>query len=223
LSGRAAGKRLRGRTHRWCHRTPASGPFITVIRAHMLCPAVSDVQALAVNIGADPRTLRRAVRQGTVRCHRPGQRRLEVTAEERRYLRHHWGLLAALRRALRTEVRVRLAVLYGSVATGNVGASSDIDILVKYDGDPLARSRLARRLEHAGGRRVHLVTLEQARLAASLFADVIEDGRVLVDRDSLLPVLKREEEEVLVAARAEENAVARRADEAVRAARRRLE
>jgi hypothetical protein len=96
-------------------------------------------------------------------------------------------------------------------------------ILVKYDGDPLARGRLARRLEHAGGRRVHLVTLEQASLAASLLADVIVDGRVLVDRDGVWPALKREEEEVLVTATAEENAVARRADEAVQAARRRLE
>jgi predicted nucleotidyltransferase len=183
---------------------------------------VTDAQALAVDIGADPRTLRRAVRQGTVRCHRPGPRRLEVTAEERRYLRHHWGVLAALRRALRTEARVRLAVLYGSAATGDVAASSDIDILVKYDGDPLARSRLARRLERAAGRRVHLVTLEQARLAASLFADVIQDGRVLVDRDSMWPALKGEEKDVLDAATAAEEAVAHRADEAVQAARRRL-
>jgi peptidoglycan/xylan/chitin deacetylase (PgdA/CDA1 family) len=97
---------------------------------------MSGLQALAEDIGADQRTLRRAVRQGTVRCRRPGPRRLDVSLEEQRYLRRHWRLLATLRRALRTERRLRLAVLYGSVATGDFTASSDIDVLVKYDGDP---------------------------------------------------------------------------------------
>jgi predicted nucleotidyltransferase len=181
-----------------------------------------ELQALAAEIGADERTLRRAVRQGTVRGHRPGPRRLEVSADEVRYLRHHWSLIATLRRALRTEGRVRLAVLYGSTATGGSGASSDIDILVNYDGDAMALGGLARRLERAGERCVHLVTLQQARRSPSLFADVIVEGRVLVDRDSLWPALRSEEADVLVAAASEEDAIARGADEAIAAARRRL-
>jgi predicted nucleotidyltransferase len=184
---------------------------------------MGELQELAAEIGADPRTLRRAVRQGTVRGRRPGPRRLEVSAEEMRYLRHHWSLIATLRRALRTEARVRLAVLYGSAATGEIGPSSDIDVLVHCDGDALARGGLARRLERAGGRRVHLVTLQHARRAPSLFADVIVEGRVLVDRDGLWPALRSEEADVLVAATAEEDAIARGADDATAAARRRLE
>jgi hypothetical protein len=39
-----------------------------------------------------------------------------VTAEEQRYILDHWPLLAQLRRALRTEPNVRLAVVYGSIA-----------------------------------------------------------------------------------------------------------
>ena len=48
-------------------------------------------------------------------------------------------LVADLRRALRTEPNVRLAVLYGSLARGDEDAGSDLDLLVSLAEDrPLA-------------------------------------------------------------------------------------
>ncbi|MEX2080610.1 MAG: hypothetical protein WEC33_03255, partial [Dehalococcoidia bacterium] len=82
------------------------------------------VQQLAAELDAEERTLRRAVSQGTLRCHRSTPRRLRLAAGEREYLRDHWSLLAELRQALRTERHLQLAVLYGSLARGDEDAGS---------------------------------------------------------------------------------------------------
>ena len=46
-----------------------------------------------------------------------------------------WSLLSALRRALRTEPNVRLAVVYGSFARGDDVSDSDLDLLVSLRED----------------------------------------------------------------------------------------
>ena len=152
---------------------------------------MTDLQQLAREIGAPERTLRRAVAEGALRCHRPGPRRLEVDPEEVSYLTDYWPLLAQLRAALRTEPRVRFAALYGSVARGEEGPGSDVDLLVALDDDrPTAASALALRLRRQIGREVDVALLDDVEQRAPLLA--IDDGRVLVDRDRCwLPLRRR--------------------------------
>jgi uncharacterized protein len=103
---------------------------------------------------------------------------------EEAYLRHHWPLLRELRAALRTEPNVRLAVLFGSQATGRGSERSDVDLLVVLNDSSAARvAELAGRLERRLGRDVQLVRLQDAERSPSLMVDVLEGGRVLVDRE----------------------------------------
>ncbi|MHB1808479.1 MAG: nucleotidyltransferase family protein [Solirubrobacteraceae bacterium] len=143
------------------------------------------IQELAADLDAQERTLRRAAAQGALRASRLGPRRLRLDDGEREYLRTHWPLLATLRGALRTEHRVRLAVLYGSFARGDEDASSDVDLLVCLaDDQPSAGSRLSARLRGVTGRHVDVSLLEQVEARAPLLLDrVLDEGRVLIDRD----------------------------------------
>lgn len=145
----------------------------------------SDLPALARDIGVPERTLRRAVQRGTVHCHRPGVRQVEMAGDERTYLRENWEIISSLTEALRTERNVRLAVLFGSVARGNAGQDSDVDVLVSLAEDrPLAGIDLALRLERVAGRLVDIARLERVDAQAPLLLDrVVDEGRVLVDRD----------------------------------------
>lgn len=146
------------------------------------------VQQLAADLDADERTLRRAVAQGTVRCRRPGPRRIKLAAGETQYLRDHWELLSGLRRALRTEREVRLAVLYGSMARGDADAGSDLDLLVALSGDedPLATVQLSQRLTEVAAREVDVARLDRIEDNAPLLLErVLDEGRVIVDRDGL--------------------------------------
>jgi predicted nucleotidyltransferase len=145
------------------------------------------LQELAVDLGAEERTLRRAAAQGTLRCRRPGPRRLLLLAGEHDYLCDHWDLLSDLRQALRTEREVRLAVLYGSLARGDGDAGSDLDLLVSLAGGGReAASELAARLGRIAGRNVDLAHLDRVEARAPLLLDrVLDEGRVLVDRDGL--------------------------------------
>jgi predicted nucleotidyltransferase len=103
---------------------------------------------------------------------------------EEAYLRAHWPLLRALRDALRTEPNVRLAILFGSQATGAATARSDVDLLVALaDGSASRVAELAGRVERRVGRTVQFVRLEDAERSPLLLADVLERGRVLVDRE----------------------------------------
>lgn len=139
------------------------------------------IQQLARDLGADERTLRRAVSQGTLRARRPGPRRLRLESGEDDYLRTHWQLLADLRRSLRVERAVRLAVLYGSLARGDEDEDSDLDLLVSLAGDAPG---LRLRLQKVTGRRVDVARLERVEVGAPLLLDrVLDEGRVLVDRD----------------------------------------
>lgn len=151
------------------------------------------IQQLAENLDADERTLRRAVAQGTVRCHRPGPRRVKLLPEEEAYLWDHWDLLSGLKRALRTERDVRLAVLYGSIARGDADAGSDLDLLVTLShDDPLATMQLALRLGDAVAREVDVARLDRIEANAPLLlARVLDEGRVIVDRDDLWSSLRQ--------------------------------
>ncbi len=95
-----------------------------------------------------------------------------------------------LRDALRTEPNVRLAVLFGSQATGTGTERSDVDLLVALVEPSASRvAELAGRLERRIGREVQLVRLQDAEPAPGLMADALERGRVLVDRDGRWPRL----------------------------------
>ncbi len=143
------------------------------------------LQELAADLDVEERTLRRAASQGTLRATRIGPRRLRLASGEREYLRVHWPLLSRLRRALRTEHGVRLAVLYGSLARGDEDADSDLDLLISFvDARPLAGVELAVRLERVNDRRVDIADLERVEARAPLLLDrVLDEGRVLVNRE----------------------------------------
>lgn len=148
----------------------------------------SDLPRLARELDIPERTLRRAVERGTVHAARPGPRTLELSDGERHYLGTHWPLVQRLTAALRTEPSLRLAVLFGSVARGEETTVSDLDVLVAWHRTDLVRTaRLRRRLGETAGRPVQLVTLTEASASGQLMADVVEDGRVLVDRDRVWP------------------------------------
>jgi predicted nucleotidyltransferase len=139
---------------------------------------------LAEQVAVSGRTLRRAAARGLIRASRPSERKLVVPPSELAYVRMHWSLLSGLLEALRKQPNVRLAVLYGSLARGQTRPESDLDLLVRLRrDDPQARADVVDALAAASGRRVQLVSLAQAEEAPLLLADVLADGRVLVDRD----------------------------------------
>lgn len=143
------------------------------------------IQELATDLEVQERTLRRAMSQGALRAGRLGPRRLWLASGEREYLRAYWPLLSALRQALRTEHRVRLAVLYGSLARGDADEGSDLDLLVSLADDRLSAGyELATRLQRVSARRVDVARLERVEAKAPLLLDrVLDEGRVLIDRD----------------------------------------
>lgn len=158
---------------------------------------------IARELGADERTLRRAVNRGTLRCRRPSPRRLALDSGEREYLRGYWRLLRDLAGALRTEPNVALAVLYGSTARGDAGRASDVDVLVRFRDDaPGAASDLAIRLERVLQRDVDVARLDRAWSSSPLLVlQALDEGRVLVDRERRWPALLAQRVEVARAAR----------------------
>ncbi|MFL5816846.1 MAG: type VII toxin-antitoxin system MntA family adenylyltransferase antitoxin [Conexibacter sp.] len=153
---------------------------------------MSALADLAHDVGVDERTLRRAVNEGTLRGTRPSPRKLDLPLSERRYVRQAWPLLATLRSALRTEPNVRFALLFGSAATGEDTADSDVDLLVSLHDASFERLvELEQRLAERVGRPVDLVLLDEAERKLSFLELALDDGRVLVDRASLWPRLRR--------------------------------
>src|SRR2546429_9672496 len=110
---------------------------------------MTGLDSLASDLGASGRTLRRAAKRGLIRVHRPSPYRVDISGEQRRYIRTHWSLLRALSASLRTEHNVRLAVLYGSAARGDDRPGSDVDLIVALAdrGRGLPLARLALKLE----------------------------------------------------------------------------
>lgn len=151
----------------------------------------SDLPEVARDIDVPERTLRRAVQRGTVRCRRPGLRQFELTADERAYLRENWKTISTVTEALRTERNVRLAVLFGSAARGQVGEDSDVDVLVALAEErPMYLSYLAARLTRALGRDVDVLSLARVRAHdPALLGAILRDGRPMVDRDGSWPAL----------------------------------
>lgn len=129
------------------------------------------------------RTLRRAVGAGLIRAQRPSARRISLADSEIAWVRAHWPVVSKLLSAFRTEPNVELAVIFGSLARGDVDERSDIDLLVELrrslpgDLDAL-RGRLAVDL----GIDVELVPLRAASDDPHLLAEILRDGRPLVDR-----------------------------------------
>jgi predicted nucleotidyltransferase len=159
------------------------------------------LREVAEEIGAHERTLRRGLSQGLLRGRRPTARTVELARGEVAYLRSHWPLLQALRRALRSERNVRLAVLIGSAARGAMREGSDVDLLVELSGaDWRARDRLRERLGRVVGKPLDLVALDVAREDPLLLDAALRDGRVLVDRDRRWPSLMTRRGEVARAA-----------------------
>jgi len=77
-------------------------------------------------------------------------------------------------------------LLFGSAARGTDTPESDIDVLVGLRDPSLERViELSAKLTGATGRRVDVVRLEDAQAEPSLLADVVSDGRVLVDRQGV--------------------------------------
>jgi predicted nucleotidyltransferase len=156
--------------------------------------ASSSLRTLAHHLDVPERTLRRAAAEGLVRGRRTSPRRYETTLREEAYLRRHWPLLRDLREALRTEPNVRLAVLFGSQATGDARDGSDVDVLVALTDPSAARlAQLVERLERRVRRNVQVVRLEDAERSPSLMADALAEGRVLVDRERRWPSLRARE------------------------------
>jgi uncharacterized protein len=155
---------------------------------------MTDLALLAREVGVHERTLRRAIAEGSLRGVRPTPRTLDISLSEREYVRRSWKLLSALRAALRTEHNVRFALLFGSVARGTAAPRSDVDVLVALRDGRLERVvELSAKLTAATGRRVDVVRLQDAQSEPSFLADVIADGRVLVDRERLWPRLRSRE------------------------------
>ncbi len=175
----------------------------------------AQLDEIAEQVQASGRTLRRAALRGTIRCTRRSPRRFEVDSSESEYVRRHWPLLGRALQVLRTQPNVRLAVLYGSVSRGDERSDSDVDLVVEFAEPSVhALSLLSGRLEEELGRPVQVVLLESVKESPTLLADVLRDGRVLVDRSGVWPRLKRREAQVRASAEAEN---ARAADELVAA------
>ncbi len=142
---------------------------------------------------------------------------------EERYLRQHWGVLSSLRQALRTEPNVRLAVLFGSTAVGEDRPDSDVDLLIEHATGNLEEVvELRRRLQERIGNPIHLVLLEDAEHSPLLLADILLEGRVIVDRGDAWRRLSRKQQTVLRQATTEEEAIHGAAWRGVAEARKRL-
>jgi predicted nucleotidyltransferase len=79
----------------------------------------------------------------------------------------------------------RQAELYGSLARGDADEGSDLDLLVSFADDRLSASyELAARLQRITARHVDVARLERVEAKAPLLLDrVLDEGRVLIDRD----------------------------------------
>lgn len=177
----------------------------------------------AESVGCSERTLRRYINHGLLRGRRIAGGQLELSSVEEAYLRGHWVLLGKLMGALRTERDVRLAVLFGSTAIGEDTPISDIDLLiVPRRAELVAQVDLRMRLRRVLGRPVDVLTLEQASEQPSLLADVLREGRVLIDRDDLWHPLQRRRDQIVAAGAREDELIMSRAHATLAAAGERL-
>ncbi len=178
---------------------------------------------LAAGIQCSERTLRRCFNDGLVRGERRARGEVRIPPGEELYLRRHWQLLSRLRGALRTERSIRLAVLFGSTAVGEERPDSDVDLLIERTGaEPIDVLRLQRRLGELIGKEVHAVLLSDAEQSPELLADVLLEGRVIVNRSDAWGLLLERRGEILDAALAESQSTHDAARRAIEEARERL-
>jgi predicted nucleotidyltransferase len=147
---------------------------------------------LAWELDVSDRTLRRAVSSELLHGVRRSANKLEISGDERAYIRSHWDLLQALVEALRTEPGVEAAILFGSVAKGTDRADSDVDLAVELRSD--ARTflpALERRVKRAVDRAVHVLLLEDVLADGRFALEVIDHGRPLTDRGEVWASLRR--------------------------------
>jgi predicted nucleotidyltransferase len=152
---------------------------------------MDSLRRVAIDLEIPERTLRRAASEGLLHGERISPRKFHIGLREETYLRRYWAVLRALRAAFRTEPNVRLAVLFGSTATGRDHARSDLDVMVGLRMPAVERlAELTERLSQRVGRDVQLVRLSEAADSPALMLDIIEQGRVLIDREELWPSLQ---------------------------------
>jgi len=175
------------------------------------------LEQLACELGVHERTLRRAVAGGLIRGRRQSSRRLSLSEREMAWVRSHWPLIRQLLAALRTEPNVELAVLFGSIARGtDVQDLSDVDLLIELRRpSPGALEALRDRLENRLTLRVQLVPLQVAERNPHLLAEVLRDGRLLVDRGHVWPRLQAQQEQTQAQADREGRRLSEEAHEAV--------
>jgi predicted nucleotidyltransferase len=182
------------------------------------------LEELAKSLGVNERSLRRAWALGMLRGRRITPHRLELSPGERVYLRGHWRTLSLIRRALRTEPNVSMAVVFGSTARGDEDASSDVDLLVALrDVGVQPRVALAERLRTRTGLDLEVISLDDALRHPSLMVEILHDGRVAVDRDGRWPELRAQSETIRAEAERVRCLQDERAREAVEAFERRAE
>lgn len=89
-------------------------------------------------------------------------------------------IAAQVKKFLFAEPGLRLAILYGSAATGKMRADSDVDIAVLFDRPMTAEQKmmLKSRLESELQREVDLVDLFS--LSGTILKQVLHKGRVLI-------------------------------------------
>jgi predicted nucleotidyltransferase len=152
----------------------------------------SVLRQLADEVGMSERTLRRCVGSELIRARRPSSRQLLLSQEEAAWVRSHWSLVATLRGALRTEPNVELAVLFGSMARGDdVAGVSDLDLLVGLRRQsPGALEALRLRLGARLPVEVQVVPTDAVLDNPRLLAEVLRDGRPLVDRERAWSLLQ---------------------------------
>jgi predicted nucleotidyltransferase len=181
------------------------------------------LEQLAGALGCSERTLRRYANDGMLHGGRGGRGAVWLPPGEELYLKRHWSILRRLKRVLRTEPSVRLAVLFGSAATGDDRPDSDIDLLIDHaTGDLVDVVRLQRRLRDRTGKAVNVVLLADAERSPSLLGDILLEGRVIVDRDASWWPLRRRRSRILRSAAAEEETAHQEALSGIAAARARL-
>ncbi len=172
---------------------------------------------LANSLQVNERTLRRAWALGAVRGTRTTPYRLELPVEERLYLHSHWPTLSRLRRALRTEPNVSMAVVFGSIARGDDDAGSDVDLLVALRDSGLRhRVALTERLRKRTGLALEVVAFEDALRRPSLMVEILRDGRVLIDRDKRWPKLRAQTKGIQARAERDRLLLAERARDAAK-------
>lgn len=176
------------------------------------------LRELADSLHVNERTLRRAWALGMLRGTRSTPYKLDLQVQERVYLRSHWPTLSRLRRALRTEPNVSMAVVFGSVARGDDASESDVDLLVALRSPGLReRAALTERLRRSTGLAVEVVALEDALRRSSLMVEILRDGRVLIDRDRRWPQLRAQEGLIGARAQRDRQLLAERARDAASA------